>query len=124
MILPVSYTINLEFDKTKVWSILSKREQIGALILSVTLLFAMFLEVLGLGILLPLISVIIDPERGGEFEFINEIKIFFNNISDRDFVIYFLVFFLIETKTIFFFELSSKTNKFLLKSLVFNRSLM
>ena len=96
-------------------SILSKREQIGALILSVTLLFAMFLEVLGLGILLPLISVIIDPERGGEFEFINEIKIFFNNISDRDFVIYFLVFFLIFyfLKTIFLAYLSFRQNKFL-----------
>ena len=29
MILPVSYTINLEFDKTKVWSILSKREHLN-----------------------------------------------------------------------------------------------
>ena len=29
MILPVSYTINLEFDKTKVWSILSKKEHLN-----------------------------------------------------------------------------------------------
>ena len=29
MILPVSYTINLDFDKIKVWSILSKREHLN-----------------------------------------------------------------------------------------------
>ena len=44
-------------------SILSKRQKTGALLLSIVLFLAMFLEVLGLGILLPLISLIIDPEK-------------------------------------------------------------
>ena len=44
-------------------SILSRRQKIGALLLSIVLFLAMLLEVLGLGILLPLLSLIIDPEK-------------------------------------------------------------
>jgi ATP-binding cassette, subfamily B, bacterial PglK len=96
-------------------SILSKRQRIGALLLAVVLFFAMLLEVLGLGILLPLLSLIIDPEKINQNNAVNEVKLFFDDISDKEFVIYclllFLVFYLL--KTLFLAYLSYRQNKFL-----------
>ena len=96
-------------------SILSKRQRIGALLLAVVLFFAMILEVFGLGILLPLLSLIIDPEKINQNNVVNEVKLFFDDISDKEFVIYclllFLVFYLL--KTLFLAYLSYRQNKFL-----------
>jgi len=96
-------------------SILSKRQRIGALLLAVVLFFAMILEVFGLGILLPLLSLIIDPEKINQNNAVNEVKLFFDDISDKEFVIYclllFLVFYLL--KTLFLAYLSYRQNKFL-----------
>lgn len=96
-------------------SILSKRQRIGALLLAVVLFFAMLLEVLGLGILLPLLTLIIDPEKINQNNAVNEVKLFFDDISDKEFVIYclllFLVFYLL--KTLFLAYLSYRQNKFL-----------
>ena len=96
-------------------SILSKRQRIGALLLAVVLFFAMLLEVLGLGILLPLLTLIIDPEKINQNKAIYEFKLLFDDISDKEFVIYclllFLVFYLL--KTLFLAYLSYRQNKFL-----------
>ena len=96
-------------------SILSKRQRIGALLLATVLFFAMLLEVLGLGILLPLLSLIIDPEKINQNKAVNEVKLLFDDISDKEFVIYclllFLVFYLL--KTLFLAYLSYRQNKFL-----------
>jgi len=96
-------------------SILSKRQRIGALLLAIVLFFAMLLEVLGLGILLPLLSLIIDPEKINQNKSFKEVKLLFDDISDKEFVIYclllFLVFYLL--KTLFLAYLSYRQNKFL-----------
>ena len=96
-------------------SILSKRQRIGALLLAVVLFFAMTLEVLGLGILLPLLSLIIDPEKINQNKAVNEVKLLFDDISDKQFVIYCLLFFLVFylLKTLFLAYLSYRQNKFL-----------
>jgi len=47
----------------KIRVLLSKNEKKALLILSILLFIGMFLEVLGLGILLPLITLILDPEK-------------------------------------------------------------
>ena len=47
----------------KISVLLSKNEKKALLILSILLLIGMFLEVLGLGILLPLITLILDPKK-------------------------------------------------------------
>ena len=94
---------------------MTKRQRVGAFLLSIILFFAMFLEVLGLGILLPLISLIIDPEKINQNQVIKEIKLLFDNISDKEFVIYFLLMFLVFylLKTIFLAYLSYRQFKFL-----------
>jgi len=47
----------------KIRALLSKSEKKALLILSILLFIGMFLEVLGLGILLPLITLILDPDK-------------------------------------------------------------
>ena len=100
---------------TQLGSILSKRQRIGALLLSIVLFFAMLLEVFGLGLLLPLLSIIIDPEKINQNKVFKEVKLLFGDISDKEFVIYclllFLVFYLL--KTLFLAYLSYRQNKFL-----------
>lgn len=96
-------------------SILSRRQKIGALLLSIVLFLAMFLEVVGLGILLPLLSLIIDPEKINQNKLIKEVKLLFDDISDKEFIIYFLLAFLLFyfLKTLFLVYLSYRQNKFL-----------
>lgn len=47
----------------KIRALLSKKDKKALLILTILLFIGMFLEVLGLGILLPLITLILDPEK-------------------------------------------------------------
>ena len=96
-------------------SILSRRQKIGALLLSIVLFLAMFLEVVGLGILLPLLSLIIDPKKINQNKLIKEVKLLFDDISDKEFIIYFLLAFLLFyfLKTLFLVYLSYRQNKFL-----------
>jgi len=96
-------------------SILSKRQKTGALLLSIVLFLAMLLEVLGLGVLLPIISLIIDPKKINQNKVTKEVKLLFDDISDKEFGIYFLLAFLLFylLKTLFLVYLSYRQNKFL-----------
>ena len=99
----------------KLGSILSRRQKIGTLVLGIVLFFAMLLEVIGLGVLLPLISLISDPNKINQNKLVSQIKIFFDDISDKEFIIFFLIGFLFFylAKTIFLAFLAYKQNKFL-----------
>ena len=55
-------------DYRKIRDLLSFQEQKTALIiLSVLLLFGMFFEILGLGILLPILTILLNPDQLSEF---------------------------------------------------------
>jgi len=96
-------------------SILSKRQRLGAILLGVILFFAMLLEVFSLGILLPLLTLIIEPKKINQNYLIEDVKLLFDNITDKEFVIYFLLAFMgfYLLKTIFLAYLSYRQNKFL-----------
>ena len=74
-------------------SILTKRQRLGAILLGGILFFAMLLEVFSLGILLPLLTLIIDPKKINQNHLIEDVKLLFDNITDKEFVIYFLLAF-------------------------------
>ena len=96
-------------------SILTKRQHLGAFLLGLILFLAMLLEVFSLGILLPLLTLIIDPKKINQNQIIEDIKLLFDNITDKEFLIYFLFAFLgfYLLKTILLAYLSYRQNKFL-----------
>ena len=98
---------------TQLGSILSKSQKIGALLLSIVLFLAMLLEVLGLGILFPLLSLIIDPEKINQNKVIKEVKLLFDDISDKEFYPKVLLAFLLFLRSSSFSIFSYRQNKFL-----------
>ena len=99
----------------QIGSILTKRQRLGSFLLVMLLFIGMLLEILGLGILVPLLSLIIEPKKINQTPIIKEIKFFFHEISNKEFIIYFLLFFLFVylVKTVFLVYLNYKQNKFI-----------
>ena len=99
----------------QIGSILTKRQRLGSFLLVMLLFIGMLLEILGLGILVPLLSLIIEPKKINQTPIIKEIKFFFHEISNKQFIIYFLLFFLFLylVKTVFLVYLNYKQNKFI-----------
>mgnify|MGYP001060112728 CR=1 FL=1 len=62
------------------------------ILLSILLIIATFLEVFGLGIILPLISIIIDPDYLESNKYLLKFQSFFGNISKLSFINYLLFF--------------------------------
>ncbi|MDC1393449.1 ABC transporter ATP-binding protein/permease [Flavobacteriaceae bacterium] len=62
------------------------------ILLSILLIIATFLEVFGLGIILPLISIIIDPDYLESNKYLLKLQSFFGNISKLSFINYLLFF--------------------------------
>ena len=69
-----------------------RRRPAGVFFLSFLLFFGMILEVFGLGILVPALNVIIDPQALDTNSLISNIKDFFPQLSDNDFAFNFLIF--------------------------------
>ena len=99
----------------KINFIISKRQRKGLVILTLLLFVGMFLEIFGLGILIPTISIILDPEITDKTPFILTIRNFFPEFSDQSFAFLFLgalvVVYLI--KSVFIVFLTHKQNRFL-----------
>ena len=72
--------------------LLNRREQFILVILAFLLLIGMFLEVLGIGILVPTLEIITDPEMGLANEWVQRAIIFFK-INLHFFSIKIFVFF-------------------------------
>ena len=88
----------------KINFLLTKRQRKGLVLLSFLLFFGMILEVFGLGILVPALNVIIDPQALDTNSLISNIKDFFPQLSDNDFAFNFLIFIVLVyfVKSLFF----------------------
>ncbi|MDG2397230.1 MAG: ABC transporter ATP-binding protein [Flavobacteriaceae bacterium] len=101
----------------KISSLLTYSEKKSLIVLSFFIIVGMILEVFGLGILVPLLTLILDPEfinTLGEYGFIQNI---FGQISHYKFIAFFLVFVVIIyiIKTIFLIFITFKQNSFITK---------
>lgn len=99
----------------KINFLITKRQRIGLVILTFLLFIGMFLEIFGLGILIPTISIILDPEITDKTPFILTIRNFFSELSDLSFAFLFLgvLVFVYLIKSVFIVFLTHKQNRFL-----------
>lgn len=95
--------------------LLNKREQFILLLLSFLLLIGMFLEVLGIGALVPTLEIISDPDLGMNNEWVQVFISFFEIKNNSDVIIYLLasIIFIYVLKTVFLVYLNYKQNVFL-----------
>jgi len=95
--------------------LLNRREQFILVILVFLLLIGMFLEVLGIGILVPTLEIITDPEMGLANEWVQRAVVFFKINNTSEVIIYLLtsIIFIYFIKTVFLVFLNHKQNIFL-----------
>ena len=74
----------------KINFLITKRQRKGLVILTFLLFVGMILEIFGLGILIPGISIVIDPEMIEKTPLIASIKSLLPDFSHQNFIIFFL----------------------------------
>ena len=72
--------------------LITKRQRKVLVILTVLLLIGMFFEILGLGILVPVISLILDPDFIQKYPEAERVMAFLGGISQREFYFFVLGF--------------------------------
>ena len=99
----------------KINFLITNRQRKGLVILTLLLFVGMVLEVFGLGILIPAISTLLDPEMIEKTSSIVFIKSFFPNFSHQNFILFFLgtTVLLYFIKSLFLVLLTYKQNRFL-----------
>ena len=99
----------------KINFIITRRQRLGLVLLAILLLLGMVMEVFGLGILLPAITLILDPDIINKNEYFGSISDYLGLDSHLEFVFYFLAIVLIIylIKTLFLIFLTFKQNRFL-----------
>jgi len=99
----------------KINSLITNRQRRGLVILVLLLFIGMILEVFGLGIIIPMINILLDPEMVENTFGLRSLKIFFPHFSHRDFVFFFLgvILILYVIKTLYQVLLTYKQNVFL-----------
>ncbi len=99
----------------KINFLITKRQRKGFIILSLLLFFGMILEVFGLGILLPLLTVLLDPKSTEIIDSISPYVDLFNNLNYQQTVLIFLglIVSLYIVKSLFLVFLNYKQNQFL-----------
>lgn len=99
----------------KINFLITKRQRKGLVILTLLLFVGMVLEVFGLGILIPAISILLDPEMIDKTPLISSIRNYFSEFSNQNFIFLFLgaivVVYLV--KALFIIFLTHKQNRFL-----------
>ena len=94
--------------------LIDRRQRFVLMILTLFIFFGMILESFGLGIIIPAISIVLDPEfffKSKELKFLSN----YGEFSQTDFTLFFLgvVILTYLLKTIFLVFLNYKQNKFL-----------
>ena len=99
----------------KINFLITKRQRKGLVILTLLLFVGMILEIFGLGILIPALSILLDPELLDKTPIISSIKDFFPNFSHKSFLLLFLVSIVLVyfIKSLFLIFLTHKHNKFI-----------
>ena len=95
--------------------LINKRQRKGLVILVVLLFFGMTLEIFGLGILIPVISILLDPEIVERTPLLLSIRGVFAQFSNQSFIYLFLIAIVIVyfLKSLFIVFLTYKQNRFL-----------
>lgn len=99
----------------KINFLITRKQRLGLVLLAILLLLGMVMEVFGLGILLPAIALILDPDIINKNEYFDFISDYLGLDSHLEFVFYFLgiVLFIYFIKTVFLIFLTFKQNRFL-----------
>lgn len=99
----------------KINFLITKRQRKGLVILTLLLFVGMFLEVFGLGVLIPALSIILDPEMIDNTPILSLIRNYFSDFNDKNFTYFFLVCIVILylIKSLFIVFLTFKQNSFL-----------
>ena len=99
----------------KINFLITKRQRKGLVILTFLLFVGMILEIFGLGILIPGISIVIDPEMIEKTPLIASIKSLLPDFSHQNFILFFLgaIVLLYFIKSLFLVLLTHKQNRFL-----------
>jgi ABC-type multidrug transport system fused ATPase/permease subunit len=99
----------------KINFLISKGQRKGLIILSFLLIIAMILEVFGLGILIPAISIILDPDAILNTPILGDLRSNFSYLTYNEFVISFLgaIIIIYFIKSLFLVLLTFKQNRFL-----------
>ena len=94
----------------KINFLITRRQRLGLVLLAILLLLGMVMEVFGLGILLPAITLILDPDIINKNEYFASISNYLGLNSHLEFVFYFLAIILIIylIKTLFLIFLTFK----------------
>lgn len=99
----------------KINFLVTKRQRKGLIILTLLLFVGMFLEIFGLGILIPGLSIVLDPEMIEKTPLIKSFRSYFYSFSDQGFIVLFLIFIIVVyfLKSFFILFLNYKQYKFL-----------
>ena len=99
----------------KINFLITKRQRKGLVILTFLLFIGMIFEAFGLGILVPALSVLLNPDLLQSSEYLISLRDFMPNISTQNFIIFLLlaIVFVYGIKTIFLVFLTHKQNRFL-----------
>lgn len=104
----------------KVFYLFSRRQKKGFIILTFLVFVGMLLEIFGLGILIPAISILLDPDFIKSSNALSLIRDLLSNLSDLEFLYLSLIFIIIVffVKTIYLIFLTYTQNKFLNNTIV------
>lgn len=97
--------------------LITKNQRKGLIVLTLMLFIGMFLEVFGLGILIPALSILLDPESLEKTPILVSFRNLFPNFSHKSFLVIFLLAIVIIYlfKAIFLVFLTHKQNRFINK---------
>jgi ABC-type multidrug transport system fused ATPase/permease subunit len=95
--------------------LLTKRQRTALMALSLLLFLGMILEIFGLGVLIPGISILLDPLAFEKYPVLSKLTLFFGLETQNQFIVFSLAMILLIyfVKTIFLVILSFKQNSFL-----------
>ena len=95
--------------------LLTKRQRTALMVLSVLLFLGMLLEIFGLGVLIPGISILLDPLAFEKYPILSKLTLFLGLETQNQFIVFSLASILIIyfVKTVFLVVLSYKQNSFL-----------
>ena len=96
----------------KINFLITKRQRKGLVILTLLLFVGMILEVFGLGILIPRLSILLDPEMIEKTQLTSSLRGFFSEFSHQEFYFYSLSSYVVVylLKTYFLVFLTYKQN--------------
>lgn len=100
----------------KIWSLLSKRERIGMVVLAIALVVGAGFELVGIGLVMPIIALLSKPELIEQNKYLNTIYDFMNPGSQQQFILLlcFGVIAIYVFKNLFMLKVTDVMSKFII----------